>query len=1276
MWTPGRSQLNSTDGADTEAVYDYPISAVPRLPGSQESEVSFGMGAAADSAMPTSCQEGLESAPTMGPFHGLSAALEQTDSASAWGHRESGVIGAAHPGEATQQLDNAAHTLPPPSTLRRVNELGDSVPGSQDSAVPAGSQDATLASAAGRALNLDVSSTHEPGRRAEGHTNLFCPVPGCPNAAAGRRPEFSSAQRLRAHVDAHLLAQLPGLPPQEWMDQRGMVACRLCGRMVSRRCNRGVHRTCLATELAPGHPRATQAAPAVDAEDLPSLRDICLARIETREFIGASLLPAVEREFNKCTANVIAFSRPDAWSHVGTERDSDSHHRARRVWTEWFMFAKTCLLVLPGGKAKEKRNNNIVANRIARWAAGERMSLWEEGLRMTKADRPARPSRKRKNGGDEKLLEQELERKREEVIDLARRGLPGKAVSHASSLGLAPDTAATERIMRSKFVAPPATQSASASRRSPTLEANTITDEGVVKAVRSFGVGVSAGPSGQRPDLYKQMIGEKGDKPAVPLLSSLSNLLASGQAPPELRPYFGGAKGTALRKTAKDGSDDARPACSGETMRRIVGKVLLGTDIETLSDHLLPHQLAVGVRAGVEAMPHVVRQWRDDNANDNAKVWINFDEGNAHNEVDRHTFLMRMREIAPGMMKWLEYIYPTDVPTYVLYRGRVIHSESGGQQRCPLIGACHAAVKRMVHESLGIIPPLEGSAIHLPHIDRAVELDIAPLFADDGVVAGNADEVLRAIQHMKKVMPMVGLRFSQLQVAAAAYGIQPEEKFATFKAEGCTPVLDGNVEVLKSPIGDAEFSRSFCLKVAAKQREVLTFLAELGDPHVSQYLLKWCVNGGRMNYMARTTPCSATHDAALAFDKDVAEAFAASCNLALSDRQRSRVNFSVKNGGIGLRSIADRVDGAYVASRAATHELCRRIRLQHRGDHANRDPHLRHAMASLEQKVGDSELLGSDLDKITQSKLNEEIDGHNRRQWMEEADPAEQVHLKAYSGLGCGFEMDLVPSKALDMNLTRGEFVTTVARRLGVDVMEGNVACGFCGILLDAGGLHAISCMAGGDATEQHNGVRDVYFDYCERGALRPLSEAPDVLKEVLGRDDRRRPADVLCIPALALARRLPDGSRAIRTEPVCFDFAVINALGLGHWADTAAAAGSAADKYGEGKKTRNNTEALCTDAGYRFWPVVHETQGGLSKEAEAATRAIASAVADREGRVAGTVRRELLSRVAAVIARTSARAVHKREVRRIQRRPPWSEAVARARTDAEAAEETEEMFF
>ena len=111
-------------------------------------------------------------------------------------------------------------------------------------------------------------------------------------------------------------------------------------------------------------------------------------------------------------------------------------------------------------------------------------------------------------------------------------------------------------------------------------------------------------------------------------------------------------------------------------------------------------------------------------------------------------------------------------------------------------------------------------------------------------------------------------------------------------------------------------------------------------------------------------------------------------------------------------------------------------------------------------------------------------------------------------------------------------------------------------------GLIASHVWRGGDATTLHNGVRDVYFDFCERAGLRPISGAPNILLDVFTLDGRCRPADILCIPALALARVLPNGARAVRTEPVCMDIAVINAPGQDHWRHTAVRAGSAADVY------------------------------------------------------------------------------------------------------------------
>ena len=75
---------------------------------------------------------------------------------------------------------------------------------------------------------------------------------------------------------------------------------------------------------------------------------------------------------------------------------------------------------------------------------------------------------------------------------------------------------------------------------------------------------------------------------------------------------------------------------------------------------------------------------------------------------------------------------------------------------------------------------------------------------------------------------------------------------------------------------------------------------------------------------------------------------------------------------------------------------------------------------------------------------------------------------------------------------------------------------------------------------------------------------------------------------------------------------------------------------------------------------MVHEVQGGTSKDADAAVRAIATAVAEHEGRDEGTVRRELLGKVALAVVRTAARAIQKRRAKKPQKQS-WHASVSHA---------------
>lgn len=50
----------------------------------------------------------------------------------------------------------------------------------------------------------------------------------------------------------------------------------------------------------------------------------------------------------------------------------------------------------------------------------------------------------------------------------------------------------------------------------------------------------------------------------------------------------------------------------------------------------------MAVKTGSEVMPHQGRQWLAANVESLDNVLIDFDEGNAHNEVDRNKFLRRV----------------------------------------------------------------------------------------------------------------------------------------------------------------------------------------------------------------------------------------------------------------------------------------------------------------------------------------------------------------------------------------------------------------------------------------------------------------------------------------------------------------------------------------------------------------------------------------------------------------------------------------------------------
>ena len=140
--------------------------------------------------------------------------------------------------------------------------------------------------------------------------------------------------------------------------------------------------------------------------------DICVAAIATRETLGEGLLPLAEREFLRCIAAVLEHNCEDAWDDPDGATDAPQRRLCRLAWTQLWMFAKTCLTALRGGRAKQRRNRNILANRLERWGLGERRSVWDEAVKAA-ANSSARPP---------STIEEEVSRRQRAALDLA---LPG-----------------------------------------------------------------------------------------------------------------------------------------------------------------------------------------------------------------------------------------------------------------------------------------------------------------------------------------------------------------------------------------------------------------------------------------------------------------------------------------------------------------------------------------------------------------------------------------------------------------------------------------------------------------------------------------------------------------------------------------------------------------------------------------------------------------------------------------------------------------------------------
>ena len=286
--------------------------------------------------------------------------------------------------------------------------------------------------------------------------------------------------------------------------------------------------------------------------------------------------------------------------------------------------------------------------------------------------------------------------------------------------------------------------------------------------------------------------------------------------------HFAGASLHALPK--KHGG--LRPIAVGETLRRLVSKLLCGAVRAEARRHLWPLQLGVAVPNGAEAAVHVTRQWSDRNALDLDKVVLRVDFCNAFNTVCRGSLLREVRARFPGLACWADWCYSS--PSTLRFGQHKLQSCCGVQQGDPLGPLLFA---------LALHPALRAAARH------PVELCFS--YLDDVVLAGRSDAVQAAFRDLQAAAAAAGLVVEVSKCVLVPTAGQASCVDASAFPAGLNTRQDGNFELLGAPI-DPEFCESYtAVERVDKSAACLAALGDLEDSQTGLLLLRYCSSFSR-----------------------------------------------------------------------------------------------------------------------------------------------------------------------------------------------------------------------------------------------------------------------------------------------------------------------------------------------------------------------------------------------------------------------------------------------
>jgi hypothetical protein len=878
------------------------------------------------------------------------------------------------------------------------------------------------------------------------------------------------------------------------------------------------------------------------------------------------------------------------------------------AWTELSMLPKAVLLAPPRtGKKRKNKTAAFTLDRLCRWEAGERATLWD--------DLPAPLSRPHKPKSSEERVKQ--------AVALCREGFDRKACAALVAGEMCEENVDTAKLLSALH--PPAPEPTSPPIHELPWNPE-IAPSVVSKVLKSFPLDSAPGPSGLRIQHLLESLTPSQGTAVTEQLTQVVQLLAQGGAPAQLAEDFAGAKLLALKKP-KGG---IRPIAIGEVLRRIVGKCLCDTVKEDAQQFFEPLQVGVACKLGVDAAVHSCRKWAELHKHNREKALLKIDFSNAFNTVDRDTVLSQVRSKFPAIARWATWCYAK--PAKLVFGNQTVTSAAGVQQGDPLGPLLFSLAIHAVVRDLRQLSSTNGGT-----------LDMSTFYLDDGILAGDIEVVAEALRLLESRCPALGLSLNHGKCELILPGestsakldeLFPKDLLWDTETGESRVLLHGCFEILGASVGNKEFCEGYTRGKVEKATQLLHQISCIEDPQVALRLLRNCAGVCKITHNMRMVPTH-FHPTALAeFDKEVQSTFCKTTGLFPNRDQWQQACRGFKHAGLGLRSASLHGEAAYLASACASRDKCHKLLQGFSLDADNSASHFGVNLAAYNAKLPpDKQLTPQNIPGHSQKQLSDNLDevGHNQR--LQQADIVDRATLLSESQTGAKEFWQVTPSIVLGLAVPAAEFVTEVRHHLCMLERPEDEWCPLCDQVLDARGLHPRECCAGGDRTRRHNGTRNKGLGFAKAAGCNPELEKADILLPPRPGDTtntQRRPADVY----------LPTWTHGL---PAALDFAITAPQRQGIVGRAAVSALTAATEYCDAKRSHMHTQAECDAAGITFLPMVAETSGAWAPESLAVWKQLATATAVRQGRDAAAVLREMLQSLSVSIRRANAKACLRR---------------------------------